>query len=148
MYGSIADFRAYALARGNNAPTAASDDDATAALVRASDMVRLRYVANLLPGYDTTLQPTGFEHPLVEEASYIAAGLELSTPNFFSQSYTPAQQKVLTGVGQISWTVTGDARSKFSAMPVSTLIEALFEPYVVPVDPPYFSFRAIGTSNV
>lgn len=148
MYGSIADWRAYATARGNSAPADATDDDATAALTRASDYIRLRYVANLLPGYDTTLQPTGFDFPLVEGAAYIAAGYELTTSGFFSQSYTPAQQKVLTGVGQISWTVTGDAKSTFSAMPVSTLIEAMFEPYVVPVDGPYFTFRAIGTSHV
>jgi hypothetical protein len=50
-YGTLAGFRAYALARGDNAPTAASDALAEAALMRASDMIRLRYVPNLLPGY-------------------------------------------------------------------------------------------------
>lgn len=130
MYGALANWRAYATARGNNAPSSASDADAEAALTRASDMVRLRYVANLLPGYDATLQPDGYDYPLVEEAAYIAASLELATPGFFSKAYTPAEQKVLTGVQSIRWTVTGDASKKYAAMPTSSLIDAMFEPYI------------------
>lgn len=61
------------LCRGDNAPTAANDGTATAALVRGSDMARLRYVANLLPGYGIDFTPTGFDMPMVEEAAYIAA---------------------------------------------------------------------------
>lgn len=129
MYGTLAEWRAWATARGDNAPTAADDADATAALVRASDYVRARYVANLLPKYDTTLKPTGYDYPLVEEAAFIAAGLELATSGFFSKTYTPAQQKVLTGVGSVRWEVTGDAGKTYAAMPVHATIEAMFEPY-------------------
>lgn len=145
MYGSITEWRAYALARGDSAPTAASDADATAALTRASDYIRLRYVANLLPAYSAdTLQPSGYNYLLVSEASYIAAGLELATPGFFSKTYTPAEQKVLTGVSNIRWTVTGDASKTYSASPVSTLIEAMFEPYVIDRDKSQFLFQSVG----
>lgn len=137
MYGSLAAWRAYALARGDSAPTDASDELATAALVRGSDHVRLRYVANLLPGYDATLE-------IVEEAAYVAASLELATPGLFSRTYTPAQQKVLTGTGPIRWTVTGDASKTYAAMPVSTTIEAMFEPYIRDRDDTQIMLRSIG----
>lgn len=130
MYGTLAEWRAWATARGDNAPSAAADADATAALVRASDYIRARYVANLLAGYDATLQPTGYDYPLAEVAAFIAAGLELATSGFFSKTYTPAQQKVLTGVQGIRWEVVGDSGKTYAAMPVHTLIEAMFEPYV------------------
>lgn len=145
MYGTLAEWRAWATARGNSAPTDATDADATAALVRASDYVRLRYVANLLPGYDVSLQPAGFDYPLVDEATYIAAVLELTTAGFFSKTYTASEQKVLTGVGSIRWTVTGDADKTYGAMPVSTLIEAMFEPYVFDRDDLHFFFRSVGS---
>lgn len=144
MYGTIADWRSYAAARGNNAPTAASDTLATAALVRGSDMIRLRYVANLLPGYGIDFTPTGFDMPLVEEAAYIAASLELATPGFFSKTYTAAEQKVLTAVGSIKWTVVGNATGTYGAMPVSTLIDALFWPYITDPDAAGFMVMSIG----
>jgi hypothetical protein len=144
MYGSLAGWRAYAEARGNSAPTSAEDGVATAALVRGSDMIRLRYVANLLPGYDATFTPAGFDLPLVEEAAYIAASLELATPGFFSKTYTEAEQKVLTGVGPIRWTVTGNASGTYAAMPVSTLIDALFWPYITDPDAAGFMLRSVG----
>lgn len=128
MYGTLEGFRAYALARGDNAPTAASDQLATAALVRGSDMVRLRYVANLC-GYDIASIPNGSDLPIVEEAAYIAASLELATPGFFSRTFTPAEQKVLTAVDTIKWTVVGNASGANAAMPTSTLIDALFAAY-------------------
>lgn len=144
MYGTIADWRAYATARGNSAPTDASDGDATAALTRASDMIRLRYVPLLLSGYGVDFTPTGSDLPLVEEASYIAAGLELETPGFFSKTWTAAEQKVLTEVRGIKWTVTGNASGTYAAMPVSTLIDALFWPYISDPDDDQFMFRSIG----
>lgn len=137
MYGSVADWRAYALARGNNAPTAASDEVAGAALLRASDHIQYLYVANLLPGYDDTLS-------VVEPATYEAANIELTTPGFFSKTYTPSEQKVLTGVGSIRWTVTGDASSTYAASPRSSLIEAMFEPYICDRDAPSFMLRSVG----
>ena len=91
MFGTIADWRAYATARGNTAPTAASDALATAALVRASDHIQYAYVAQFLPGYDETA-------PEVEPATYEAANYELATPGFFAKVYTPGDRKVLTKV--------------------------------------------------
>ena len=144
MYGTIAGWRAYATARGNGAPALADDADATAALTRASDMIRLRYVPNLLPGYGVDFTPPGHDLPLTEEAAYIAAGYELATPGFFSRSYTAAEQKVLIQVQSIRWQVTGDASKTYAAMPVSTLIEAMFEPYTINRDDNGFLLMSIG----
>lgn|GEM_PF-729221 len=148
MYGDLASWRAYAAARGDNAPTAADDADATAALVRASDYIRFRYVANLLPGYDTTLQPTGYDYPLVDEATYIAASYELATPGFFSKTYTEADRKVLTEVKGIKWTVTGKGEGIYANSPTATLIEAMFDPYIEDDSPPYFGFKSVGPKYV
>ena len=134
-YGTIAAWRAYATARGNTAPAAAKDELATAALNRASDYIRFRYVANLLAGYDPlTFTPPGYDLPLVVEAAYIAASFELATPGFFSKTYTASEQKVLTEVKGIKWSVTGDSSKTYAAMPSSTLIDAMFEPYVIDRD--------------
>ena len=116
MYGTIAEWRAYALERGDSAPTDASDIEATAALVRASDYIKYKYVARFLSGCDDT-------HEGVEPATYIAASMELDTPKFFSKIYTPSQQKVLTQAGDIKWTVVGDASGTDAATPRSTMIE-------------------------
>ncbi|KQQ72937.1 hypothetical protein ASF70_15815 [Rhizobium sp. Leaf321] len=129
LLGTLSGFRAYALARGDNAPTAASDVAATAALMRGSDMIRLRYVANLC-GYDITSIPAGSDIPIVEEAAYIAASLELTTPGFFSKTYTGAESKVLTEVKGIKWTVVGKSEGAYAYMPSSSLIDALFGPYM------------------
>ena len=144
MYGSLEAFRTYHADRGNNAPTEATDALATAALVRGSDMIRLRYVPLMLSGYGVDFIPTGSDLPLVEEASYVAAGLELETPGFFSKTWTAAEQKVLTEVRGIKWTVTGNASGTYAAMPVSTLIDALFWPYISDPDDEQFFFRSIG----
>lgn len=133
-YGTLAGFRAYALARGDNAPTEASDELAGAALVRGSDMVRLRYAANLC-GYDIASIPAGSDLPIVEEATYIAASLELATPGFFSKTYTGAESKVLTEVKGIKWTVVGKTDGAYAYMPSSSLIDALFAPYLAGCGP-------------
>lgn len=146
-YGTLAGFRAYALARGDNAPTAASDALAEAALLRASDMIRLRYLPNMLPGYGVDFTPVGSDLPLVEEGAYIAASLELATPGFFSATYTAAQQKVLTEVKGIKWQVVGNASGTYAAMPVSTLIDALFWPYITDADANGFMLQSIGRSS-
>lgn len=136
-YGSLEGWRAYALARGDSAPTDAPNADAQAALLRASDHVRYRYVANLLPGLDDTLE-------VVEPATYVAASLELATPGFFSRTYTPGEQKVLTQVEGIKWTVVGDASKSFASSPTSTLIDAMFAPFIIDRDAPGFMLRAVG----
>lgn len=137
MYGSLDGWRAYAAARGDTAPTLAADDVALAALVRGSDHVQYRYVANLAPGYDETLD-------VVEPATYVAASLELATPGFFSKTYTPGEQKVLTEVKGIKWEVVGDASKSYAATPTSTLIEAMFAPYVIDRDAMGFMLRSVG----
>jgi hypothetical protein len=81
---------------------------------------------------------------LTEEAAYIAANLELATPGFFSKTYTEAESKVLTGVGSIKWAVTGNAGGTYAYMPTSSLIDALFEPYVIDRDADGFFFKSIG----
>lgn len=137
MIGSLAGYRTFALDRGDSAPTNATDADATAALVRGGDYVQLRYLNlfragcsgdDVAPGYDPLT--------LAEVGAYIAASFELATPNFFSQTYTPSQQKALTGAGSIRWTVTGNKKADgaFAASPTSTLIGALYYNYVRDVD--------------
>ena len=145
MYGDLTGFRAYALERGDSAPTDASDTLATAALVRGSDMIRLRYLPNqIAAGYASDFTPDGSDLPLTEEAAYIAASLELATPGFFSKTFTASEQKVLTEVKGIKWTVVGKADGIYAAMPVSTLIEALFEPYALDRNADGFMFKSIG----
>lgn len=124
--GTLEEWRAYATARGNPAPAEADDVPANAALVRATDYIRHHYVAQFLPGYDESL-------PIVESAVYEAANFELETPGFFSQTFTPAQQKVLTRAGDIQWTVSGgtDSRDAWAnASPTSTRIAAMLAPYM------------------
>lgn len=123
MYGSVAAWRIYATARGFPAPGAATDADAAAALLRASDHIQYFYVAHFLPGYDET-------SPNVEPATYEAALLELETPGFFNKTYTPDQQKVLTGLKGITWTVIGKADGFVGATPEVGRVAAMLEPYL------------------
>lgn len=144
MYGDLAGFRAYATARGNEAPADATDALATAALVRGSDHVRLRYVSNLLPSYGADFTPAGHDLPIAEEAAYIAAALELATPGFFAKTFTAAEQKVLVQVDTIRWQPVGNASGAYASMPVSTSIDALFEPYVTDRDANGFMLMSVG----
>lgn len=122
MIGTLDGFRAYATARGNAAPTDASDGDATAALVRASDHITYAYVARFMAGYDETA-------PNVELATYEAAALELATPGFFSKTFTPGERKVLTEVKGVKWQLV-DGGDNPDAAPVSTRVESMLRPYI------------------
>lgn len=140
MYGSIAAWRAWALERGDSAPTDATDALATAALVRASDYIEFSYVARFVTGCDAT-------SPNVEPATYVAAGLELATPGFFTKTFTEAQTKVLTGVGSVKWTVVSrdsKARSASLMAPTSTLIDAMLGPCMPDDIAPTAWFTSIG----
>lgn len=135
VYGTLSGFRAFALARGNAAPTAASDVLAQAALQRGSDYVRRFYAGHLV---------RAVSDEVLEEAAYIAAGYELTTPGFFSRTYTPAEAKVLTAVGAIRWTPVGDASRGGSLTPVSSDIEALLGDCVRRSGGPGLGLWAVG----
>ena len=108
------------MARGDYAPAETGDDDVSAALQRASDYIRTRYV---LP-----LRLSGTAENVIE-ATHIAAGYELKKPGFWSTAFTPAQQKTLTGVKGITWTVSGNAtmdKGYNAQLPVSPAIDSLF----------------------
>jgi len=119
MIGTVLALIAYAAARGtiiaNNAAT-------LEALVRASDYIQYTY----LTGSTCTV-----ESPNVESAVYEAAMSEVITPGFWTKTFTPAEQKVLTGVGSLSWTVTGDASKNGSSTPRSTKIDAMLRACIV-----------------
>lgn len=123
MLGTVAGWIEYAAARGL---TVADDAASMQALVRGSDYVQFNYVSQFLPGYDAT-------SPNVVEAAYEAAALELETPGFWTKTFTPAQQKVLTEVKGIKWTVAGGSDSQnawANASPTSTKIAAMLWAYM------------------
>lgn len=109
-------------ARGNAEPETAADDKVAAALIRASDYIQAHYVARF-SDQDTS-------QPEVVQAVYITAGYELDKPGFFSKTFTPSEQKVLTEVNGIKWTPVGNASGPESAAPRSTVIEALLTPFL------------------
>ena len=139
IYGTIADWREYASDRGNEAPTEATDPVAQAALQRASDYIRFAYVSQFIAGCTIS-------DDVIAEAAYIAASLELETPGFFTRTYTPSEQKVLTGVGSIRWTPTGmdGALTEMDgATPVSTAIDGMLR-QCMPRNRPGVGLRAVN----
>ncbi|MDK3016544.1 hypothetical protein [Pseudodonghicola flavimaris] len=123
LYGDLSGFRAYASARGNDAPAAAGDADVLAALQRASDYIRFFYVL----GFISTVPDD-----TVTEATYEAAQIELGKPGFFSKTYSPGEAKVLVEVKGIRWErIGGGSGTAGEAMtPTSTIIEAMLGRYV------------------
>lgn len=149
MIGTITGWRAFALARGDSAPTDAIDADATAALTRASDYINVRYI-NMFRASCSGDDVAGGYDPLTlaEVGAYTAAPYELATTDFFNQTYTPAQQKALTGAGSIKWTVVGDkADGAFAASPTLTLLESLYYDCVRDVDRMMAGAWALGQPN-
>lgn len=124
MIGTLSEFQDYATARGVTSPALQDATLATAALVRASDYITYSYVRRFAEGYDET-------SPLVEEATYEAAIIELATPNFFNKTYTPGLDKVLVQVDTIRWQVVGDVKQGL-VQPISTRIEQMLSPYLKP----------------
>lgn len=113
MIGTVATLIAYAAERGT---VIADTPETLQALVRASDYIEYTYLA----GSTCTA-----ESPNVESATYEAAMQEVLVPGFWTKTFTPADQKVLTGVGSIKWTVTGDASKGGSSIPRSSKIDAM-----------------------
>lgn len=147
IYGTLEGWRAWATERGNSAPAAASDADANAALARASDYIRLRYISALRPECSDDMLVPGYDGlTLGELGTYIAATFEMTAPGFFSATYTPSQQKALTRVGDIGWTVVGNgADGTFGSFPTSNMLEALFRKCAVDPDANMTSIWAIGS---
>lgn len=119
MTATVAGWITYAAARGT---TVADDADSAAALVRAADYIEYHYLNRVGSTPPDTIS---------DNATYEAATLELATPGFWTKTFTPDQQKVLTKVGDIQWSVRGSASGTDAATPVSTKIEAMFRPYMV-----------------
>ena len=119
MAATVADWITYAGLRGL---TVADDAASDQALQRASDYVRTRYVLRFSDEYD-------IDSAQAVEAIYIAAAYELTTPGFWSKTFTASQVKVLTGVGNIKWTVTDTGMKGIDAqLPTSPAIDALLVP--------------------
>ena len=117
MIGTLAGLRDYASARGNPAPSTASDEDANSALVRANDYIESAYPrAAMSPEDDRVIR-----------AVYEAAIAELSKPGIWSRVWTEGEAKVLTEVKGIKWQVVGKGGSM---TPRSTIIDGLLHDYV------------------
>ena len=119
MTATMGSWIAYAAAAG---VVIDDDADSAAALVRAGRYIHRTFLASR--------EYAGIPDDIAEQATYEAAALELATPGFWTRTFTPDQQKVLTEVKGIKWTVresgmTGAA----AATPVSTAIDALMRPY-------------------
>jgi hypothetical protein len=113
MIGNVAALITYAGARG----TVIADTAATLqALVRASDYIQFTY----LDGSRCTVDSAN-----VVEATYEAAIAEAAAPGIWTKTFTPADQKVIIGVGDIKWQVTGDASKGGASIPRSTKIETM-----------------------
>ncbi|KIC22503.1 hypothetical protein [Leisingera sp. ANG-Vp] len=123
MTATVAGWIAYAAPRGD---TVADDAASASALVRAQDYIDFHY-ANRFGG------AVAVDQDVLDASVYEAAKSELATPGFWSKTYTPDQQKVLTEVKGIKWTVRGDASGTDAATPVSTKIESMLRPYLVPL---------------
>jgi hypothetical protein len=138
-YGSEAGFTSYAEAAGYDLP----EGDIGAALVRGSLYIDGTY-GDRFPGYPTggseqdrawprtaaadrygLALPADSVPARVEHAAYEAALIELRAPGSLSRLYTPGEQKVLTEVKGIKWSVVGDASKDGAMRPVSTVIEGL-----------------------
>lgn len=125
MFGTIAGFRAWHAERGNVSPTEATNSDALAALVRASDYIQAAYVGRFDSKYKDPLPDA------VEVAAYIAAGYELAQPGHFATSATAGQSKVLTKLDVMQWTVSEGGEQTYLAggMKLDHQIDMLLSPF-------------------
>ena len=147
MYTTLAAWLSYAADRGDTAVADAQANDQSAALQRADDYIRRAYVNRFSTHVDLADATVAGE---AAEAVHLAALLELAKPNFFTQTYTAAELKTLTKLGELQWTPLSQGRgqgegwggeggsSGDAAQPRCTAIEALLGPYMAsatrPVD--------------
>ncbi len=68
----------------------------------------------------------------VIEASYQAAWIEAGAAGTLATTYTPGTQKVLTEVKGIKWQVVGKPDGERAMVPISTVIEGLLAPLLIP----------------
>ena len=121
MTTSVASLIAYAIARG---VTVVDNLATTQGLVRATDHITFGFVNRFSKGYSV-------DSPNVDEAIYEAAILEIATPNFFTTTFTPGDQKMLTEALGVKWTPVGGGKGgALAATPSSTKIEAMLRPYM------------------
>jgi len=118
-YGSLAEWRIYASQRGDDAPANATDTAAGQALLRAQDYIRINYVGRFQNA------ACNADMPEVAEAVYIAASIELVTPNFWTKTITLSEVKLLTKVDAIEWTPIKSDGGIDSMVPKSSAIEGL-----------------------
>lgn len=147
-YGTEAGFTEYAAAMGYTVP----DGAVLPAIVRGSvyvdgvygerftgvqaDMMQERAWPRIgATIYGSALASDAIPNRVVH-AAYEAALIELRTPGFFSTTYTPGTQKVLTEVKGIKWQVVGNASKAGAMVPVSTAVEGLLDPLLGPADMP------------
>jgi hypothetical protein len=65
----------------------------------------------------------------VKTAQAILAHFETETPNSLQPSVVPGQQKILTRVGELSWTPTGSSGVASQALAVP-MVDSLLKPYI------------------
>jgi len=118
MTATTTGWVAYANAAGD---VVANDAQSAAALVRAGRYIQREFL--------DSREYSGIPETIADEATYEAAILELEAPGFWTRTFTPDQQKVLTKADTLQWTVIGNASGAMGATPVSTAIDAMMRPY-------------------
>ena len=130
MYTNTTNWLAYAAARGESAPSAATVADQDAALQRADDYIRRTYVRHFDPLVDVSEAGVAAD---LAEAVHVAASLELAEPGLFSKTFTVSDLKTLTQVGELEWEPlhVGDHPLSELAQPKVTSLESLLRGYLI-----------------
>lgn len=112
MIGTTDGFRAFAIDRGIEAVSGATDADLSAALVRAEDYLRAHYPRAVTAGGDA-----------LDLAAYHVAVAELEAPRSLSRTYAPGERKVLVEVQGVKWQALPDGSGR--SWPVLTVVDGL-----------------------
>ncbi|MFN4062347.1 MAG: DnaT-like ssDNA-binding protein [Paracoccus hibiscisoli] len=116
---------------------------ADATLQRQAIMRGQRYVAARFNGRWRAAWPEGETPEPVKLAVIEAAILEARKPGALSPVSTPATDKVLVGVGKVTWERVGDASAPDAFVPRVTTIEGLLAGLIWPTGSGAF-LRTIG----